>query len=414
MSEIKHQTVKLKRNVNLPFLVFYGLGAIIGGGIYALIGKVAGIAGDYMPVSFLVSSMLAMVSALSYAELSSRHPLSAGEVRYVGAAFNNRFFCIIVGWLIVFTAIISSAVLIKATNGFIQDLHTLPEVPLTLFIIAILGAIAAWGITQSVAFVTMITLVEIGGLLLVIVFCGDKLPQLFSDWPRYIPPSPIHDLSVWVNIFSGAFLAFYAFIGFEDMVNIAEEVKDAKKTLPRAILICFCLTLIIYVMISLVAVLSSTPADLAESKTPLATILSASGSPVSPAIMIAISILAAINGVLVQIIMAARILYGMGTGGEAPVIFANVNSVTQTPLFATFCVIASVILFALLTDLLTLAKLASGIIIFIFGIVNLALFKIKVREGKSASSFSVPLWLPLAGFFVCGIVLIFEIWQWLF
>ncbi len=406
------QEENLKRSISLPFLIFYGLGTMIGGGIYALTGKVAGIAGMYAPVSFVLSACLALITALSFAELAARFPLSAGEVRYVNAAFARKKFASLIGWLVVFTGIVSAAALAHATAGFIRDFIDLPTLLLTSSIVLILGLVAAWGITESVVLVTLITLIEIGGLLLIIFTGWHDLSTFGTRWPEFIPPIGLHNLAVWSSIFSGAFLAFYAFIGFEDMVNVAEEVKDVRRSMPLAIIICIITTLVIFALVSLVAVMAVPPDVLAQSNTPMASIMTHNGSNIPSWLMGLISMLATVNGVLVQIIMGARVLYGMAKGGEAPAWFGQVHPKTQTPLRATGLVIAVVLVFALLSDLTTLAKMTSAIVLFVFASVNAALLKLKYsEETRSHDLFTVNFILPLVGFVICSGMLVFALWQ---
>ncbi len=413
MSEAEQQEDgQLKRSISLPFLIFYGLGTMIGGGIYALTGKVAGIAGLYAPISFALSAFLALITAFSYAELAARFPLSAGEVRYVSAAFSRKNFAALIGWLIIFTGVVSSAALANATTGFIQDLVDLPGVPITAALVLVMGLIVAWGITESVALVTIITLIEIGGLLLVVFVGRHDLAMLGTRWPELVPQAGLYDLALWSSIFSGAFLAFYAFIGFEDMVNVSEEVKDVRRVMPLAIITCIIATLVIYVLVSLVAVLAVPPEELAQSNTPMAMIMEHNGPGVPPYLMGLISMLATMNGVLVQMIMGSRVLYGMAKGGEAPAIFSHVNARTQTPLLATGLVVGAVLVFALLFDLTTLAKAASAIVLFVFAAVNAALIKLKwPGETRPHNLFTVPFVLPLAGFVICSAMLIFALWE---
>ncbi len=406
------QEGNLKRSISLTFLIFYGLGTMIGGGIYALTGKVAGIAGMYAPIAFALSAFLALITAFSYAELAARFPLSAGEVRYVSAAFSRKSFSSLIGWLVVFTGVVSAAALASATTGFVQDFILWPAAPLTAAIVLVMGIIVAWGITESVALITLITAIEIGGLLLVVFTGRHDLALLSTRWPELVPPAGLHDLVLWSSIVSGAFLAFYAFIGFEDMVNVAEEVKNVRRVMPLAIIICIIATLVIYVLVSLVAVLAVPPEELAQSNTPMAIIMDRNGANVPPYLMGLISMLATVNGVLVQMIMGSRVLYGMASGGEAPALLGRINPRTQTPLLATGLVIGAVLVCALLFDLTSLAKITSAIILFVFATVNAALLKLKWSGAvRSHDLFTVNFTLPLAGFVICSAMLVFALWQ---
>lgn len=404
-----HNPQGLKRSISLWQLVFYGLGTTIGGGIYALTGKVVGAAGLYAPVSFLISASLAVLTAFSFAEMATRFPYSAGEVQYVRAAFNRKTFSTLIGWLLIFTGIVSAAALATATAGFLTDMTGLPHMFLTIMIVLALGAVAAWGINESVFVVVGITLIEIGGLLLVVLYSGESLSQLGTRWPELVPPA-MTDVVIWGGIVSGAFLAFYAFIGFEDMVNVAEEVKDVERSMPWAILICMAVTMVIYLLIIITAILSVPPDILAQSNTPLGQILEYNDAAIPPAVMGIISILATINGALVQVIMGARVLYGMSNGGNAPKVFGRVNAFTQTPLQATAAIVVLTLLFATLLKLAVLAKVASAIILIIFASVNAALVKLKLtEEGRGVQKFRIPLWIPCAGTITCLALLAFEL-----
>ncbi len=404
------QDQSLKRTISLPQMIFYGLGTTIGGGIYALTGKVAGAAGMHAPFSFLVSGLLILISAFSYAEMSTRYPVSAGGAQYVRAAFDKKAFTLLIGWLLIFTGIVSGAVLGNATAGFLHDLTGLPHAALTAILVLGIGAVAAWGIAESVWMVVVITLIEVGGLLLVVTTSGGALGDIGARWTEMIPP--FSDITIWGGIVSGAFLAFYAFIGFEDMVNVAEEVKDARKVMPRAILICLFATLAIYLLVIVTAILTVPPSELAQSNTPLAMIMDRGGSAVPPPVMGVISMLATINGALVQIVMGSRVLYGLSRAGDGPALFARVHPVTRTPLEATGFMVLLILVFAVLLDITVLAKAASAIILIIFASVNAALLKLKLTESTSPEGvFRVPFWVPVTGVISCVALLVSELWR---
>ena len=393
---------KLKRTITLPFIIFYGLGTMVGGGIYALTGKVAGEASMHAPIAFAIAAILALITAFSYAELVARHPYSSGEARYVHNAFGKEWFTKTIGWLVVFMGVVSSAALSTAAAGFLLDITPFSEYFLTFTIVFILGGIALWGISESVVVVAIITIIEVGGLLFVIVTSGDAIQTLPMRWHEIIPSLNIDNIAVWAGISSGAFLAFYAFIGFEDMVNVAEEVKGVKRNMPIAILTCILLTLFLYISISLVSVLSVTPEILGKSNTPLAEILKHNGSNMPPLLMTLISLLAVINGALVQIIMASRVIYGMASADRAPSFFKKISSDTHTPIRATILAISMVLLLALFMDLTTLAKTTSTIILFVFASINAALLEIKSNEKDVPDDVpNYPIWLPWLGLITC-------------
>jgi amino acid transporter len=390
-------TPALKRSLSLPLITFYGLGTIIGAGIYVLIGVVASKAGMFSPLAFLLAAFIAGFTAFSYAELSSRLPRSAGEAVYIQEAFGKRWLSSTVGWSVVAIGLVSSATI---ANGFVGYLGIFIQTPdwlaITCLVVS-LGLIAAVGISQSVWMATIITLIEIGGLIYVLVVAGDNFSQLPSRLPELIPS---FEASAWNGIFIGAFLAFYAFIGFEDMVNVAEEVKDAPRTLPKAIIIALVVSTILYLAVALVAVLALPINDLASSNAPLALIVEnsveASGNK-STLFISAISLVAVINGALIQIIMASRVLYGMGNTGMAPHRLAKIHPRTQTPLISTGLTTFAVLVLALWLPLVTLAQITSFITLTIFAVVNLSLIRLKLRTPNVPDTVHYPLWVPIIG-----------------
>lgn len=401
-------TTKLNRSISLPMLILYGLGTMIGGGFYALLGEIAGEAALFTPLAFLLSGLLAFISATSFAELSSRFPFSAGEARYAQEGFASKNFSTLVGWLVILTGIVSSAALAVATVGFLQDFISVPQTVVILFLVLFMGGIAGWGIGKSVAFVGVVSIIEIGALVYIVFVAGDSLSALPSRWQElFIPTSS----TVWLGVFSGAFLGFYAFIGFEDMVNMAEEVKDVRKNLPIAILVSIFLTTVIYIVVSTIAVLTVSPQMLSGSNTPVAEILRGHGA-FSMTMLGVVSLLTGINGALVQIIMASRVAYGLSKKDQAPTFLGKINDKTQTPLRATAIITFIVLVLAIFFPLQTLAESTSFIILIIFAIVNLSLWLIKGRENRDTKQkISFPRWVSLFGFSTSIVVLVFQVWQ---
>jgi APA family basic amino acid/polyamine antiporter len=394
----------LNRSLSLPLITFYGLGTIIGAGIYVLIGVVASKAGMYSPIAFLLAAFIAGFTAFSYAELTSRLPRSAGEAVYFQEAFGKRWLSSTIGWFVVAIGLVSAATIANGFVGYLEFFIQIPDWLAITCLVIFLGLIAAIGISQSVWLAAIITLIEIGGLIYVLVVAGDNFSHLPERLPEMIPSL---DVSTWNGIFIGAFLAFYAFIGFEDMVNVAEEVKDAPRTLPKAIVLALVISTVLYLAIALVAVLALPINDLASSKAPLATIVEASNNK-STLLISAISLIAVVNGALIQIIMASRVLYGMGNTNLAPHLLAKINPRTQTPLVATGLTVLAVLVLALWLPLVTLAQITSFITLLIFAGVNLALIKLKLRTPIIQGVVHYPLWVPIMGAMLSIIFLVIQ------
>jgi amino acid transporter len=388
--------------------VLYGLGTMVGGGFYALTGKVAGEAGMQTPLAFLVAGTLAGLCALAFAECVSRFPNAAGPARYVEAAFGSSLLAATVGWMVIATGIISSATLAVATIGFIRDLVPVPEMLGIVLMVITMGVVSARGIRLATTVVVGITIIEVGTLLYLLLIGGDAFATLPD---RITEISDITSFSTWIGLMAGAFLAFYAFIGFEDMVTLAEEVKDVRQTLPRALILSLILTLILYVSVSLLAILAVPIEHLAASNTPLAELVANQGRSATISIGV-VSILTGINGALVQVVMASRVSYGMARRRQAPSWMGKINPQTRTPLFATLAASGLILAFALVLDLTSLARLTSGLIILIFGLVNASLWIIKGREEiPPPGVIYYPRFLGLLGALICAGILLAQLFD---
>ena len=389
-----HSPVNLVRKLTLPLLVLYGLGVTIGAGIYVLVGATAAEAGIYAPISFLIAAVVVAFTGFSYAELSTRHPVSAGAAAYVNASFKSPGLTLIVGLLVAASGVVSSAAVSLGAAAYIGDIIALPPTLLAAAVILIIGAIAAWGIVESVTVAAIFTLIEIGGLGLVIYYGINADPAIISNSLQLLPPL---ELSVWGGIMSASLLAFFAFVGFEDIANVAEEVIEPHKTLPRGIVLTLLITTVLYFLVVSIVVLVVPMTELAGSAAPLAFVFEKSGTATS-GIFHLISIIATTNGVLIQIIMASRVIYGLAKQQNLPAFFAVVHPVTRTPLVATGVITALVLIFATLLPIAQLAEATSSIVLIVFCLVNLALIRLKKTEpSPSDGVFVVPFWVPVGG-----------------
>lgn len=383
---------KLIRRLSLSLLVFYGIGTILGAGIYVLIGKVASEAGLYAPFSFLFASLLAGFSAFSYAELASRFPKSAGEAVYIEESFAIKPLSIFVGLLIVLVGIVSVATLAHGFAGYFSVFFDFPEPLVVTLLIISIGLVCAWGIGQSVTIAAVMTVVEIIGLLIILYVGRESFSLLPAKIPEMLPPL---ELSAWVGIVMGGFIAFYAYIGFEDIVNVAEEAIKPRVNIPLAIIISLIVTTLFYILISLVAVVLISPQELSASDAPLAMLYEKTTGQ-SPMLITAISLISVMNGALIQVIMGSRVLYGMSARNWLPKKIGMINAKTHTPVVATALLTLLILFFAHTYSLLSLAKITSFITLVIFALINFALLKIKL-SGREHDGFSVYIWVPFVG-----------------
>lgn len=398
---------QLKRSLTLPMITFYGLGNILGAGIYVLVGKVAADAGYFTPLSFFLASIVAGLSALSYAELAARYPVSAGVAVYLYEGFHKHFVSRLVGIMICLAGIISAGALSHGFAGYFSVFLDAPSWFVITVMILTFGVLAIYGISESVMAASLLTLVEIIGLLMIMFVGMDQVPEFVN----MVQSNQVSVTSfAWTGIFAGAFLAFYAYIGFEDMVNVAEEVKQPEKNMPRAILLAVIISTLLYAGVAIIAVMSIAPEQLAQSAAPLADVyVKETGN--SPVVISLISMVAVVNGVLIQLIMSSRILYGMACKGWLPEWLTYVSVKTQTPVFSTLVVVALILFFALLLPLVQLAELTSYLILTVFVLVNLALLKIKKSLPQPEGVRVFTPWIPRLGFVSAAIFLIIKIFD---
>lgn len=400
----------LERSIGLVSLVLYGLGITIGAGIYVLVGEAAGRAGTYAPTSFLFAAVVMAFSAASFAELSGRIPQSAGESAYIQRGFGLPWLTLATGLAIILAAVVAAAAISLGCAGYIGLLVDLPQPVLVSAVVIVMGLIAAWGIKESVTFAAILTVLEVLGLLAIIAAGFRSNPQLLSELPDVFPS--LGDGAALSGIFSASLIAFFAFIGFDDVVNIVEETVDPARVMPWAIGITLCIVTVLYFLVSLVAIDALPLEELAASTAPIGLLFERlTGWP--PLAITMIAIFATMNGVVIQIIMASRVTYGLARGRSLPEFLGRVNSVTRTPLLATAIITVTSLFLALFVPLDQLAEWTTQVILSVFVLVNLALLRLKLRHEPAPDGiFIVPVAIPALGaiscfFLVVGSVVMF-------
>jgi amino acid transporter len=397
---------ELARNLTLVHATLYGLGVTIGAGIYVLVGAAAGRSGMFAPSAFAIAALVMSLTAASFAELVGRAPVAAGEAAYVKLAFNSTRTATVIGLCVVGIAIISAAAISVGAAGYLAEFITLPPAMLIAAVVLSMMAIAAWGIKESVIFASILTLIEITGLLVVVISGFWTQPEIISRMPEIIPQ--FHVSGTMAALLSTTLLAVFAFIGFESLANVAEEVRDPRRTLPRAILLTVLISAVLYMLVVWVALVAVPLPELTRSAAPLALVFERL-TGASPRLMSAVAVLATLNGVVVQMIMASRVLYGLGHEGQLPAAFASVNPTTQTPLIATISAAVLILLFAEFLPLDRLADLTSRLTLGVFAVVNLALIRIKWRgDAPTDGGYVTATWVPWAGCLSCIVLLVAE------
>ncbi|KAB8320769.1 amino acid permease [Tolypothrix campylonemoides VB511288] len=385
----------LKRVFGLPTLLIYGVGDILGAGIYAVIGKIAGLSGSLVWVSFLTAMTVAALTALSYAELGSRVPQSGGVATFIHRAFRKDWLSILVGWLMFCTCLVSMATLSKAFAGYLNAFA--PGIPAWLIILALFSGLAFVnfrGMQESSALNIFCTALEVSGLVIVILVSTLFIIGGGAGAGNSAASSVPNAQAIgWTAIVQGAALAFYAFIGFEDIVNVAEEVKNPERNVPRAILFALGIAGVVYVLVSWLATNVLSPAALAGSNAPLLDVVRRS-QPNFPAVVFSlIALFAVLNTALLNFVTASRLLFGMSREGLLPAWLGKLHPRRATPYRTLLIILPIAIFLALAFSLKFLAGTTSTLILAMFCLVNISLLVIKRREPRT-EGFQVPIPIP--------------------
>ncbi|WP_373541752.1 APC family permease [Chamaesiphon sp.] len=387
------ETDELKRVFGLPTLVIYGVGDILGAGIYAVVGKIAGLSGGLVWAAFIVAMVVASMTALCYAELGSRLPKSGGVAYFIHTAFRIDWLSTLVGWLMFCTCIVSMATLSRAFAGYVNAIAPgIPDWSIVLSLFAGLTFINFRGMKESSLLNIICTTLEVSGLIVVIVVASTFLAGGGAN-PPVVPPNVTPTPIGWTAVIQGAALAFYAFIGFEDIVNVAEEVKNPQRNVPIAILLSLGIAGVIYILVSWLAVQVLDPATLAASKAPLLDVVARAQPKFPAAIFTIVAAFAVLNTALLNFITSSRLLFGMSREGLLPAWLGKLHPDRSTP-HRTFLVILPLAIgLAVSGTVQVLAGATATLILIMFSLVNLSLIAIARRDPHTAG-FRVPLFVP--------------------
>ncbi|GAB2460263.1 APC family permease [Conyzicola lurida] len=330
-------TTELKRAIGPKLLLLFIVGDILGTGIYALTGQVAAEVGGAAWLPFLVAFAVATVTAFSYLELVTKYPQAAGAALYVHKAFGIQFFSFIVCFVVMSSGLTSASAASRAfavnlVAGFGLDVGVGAVLAIAVGFILLVMLVNFRGVTESVMLNVVLTLVELSGLLLVILIGFWAIAGGDADFSRVVAFETPEDKGVLVAVSTATSLAFFAMVGFEDSVNMAEETKDPSRIFPRIMLTGLGITAVIYVLVSICAVAIVPIGELAGNETPLVTVVqtAAPDFPISDLIPF-ISMFAVANSALINMMMASRLLYGMSKRGVLPSFLSRVHPGRRTP-----------------------------------------------------------------------------------
>lgn len=400
------QDAGLKRELGLFEVTLSGVGIILGAGIYALIGKAAGLAGNSVWISFAIAALIAVFSGLSYAELSSIFPKASAEYEYTSQAFGLRP-AMIIGWLIIFSGVTGSAAVALGFGGYFSALFGVSVLSSALVLIVLLSIILFYGIKTSAWLAIAFTLIEMAGLI-IIIYIG--IPHLGSVDYLEMPHS-------FKGIFEAAALIFFAYMGFEEMVKLSEETKNPEKTIPRALIIALIITIVLYMLVAVSAVSVMGWEGLSESDAPFADIAFAAMGEDAFVVISVIALFATANTVLLMMLAASRMIYGMACSFSLPRTLAKVHPARKTPWVAILMITILSMVLVFTRDIAFVANINNFILFLTFAVINSALIYLRYKEPQLPRPFKVPFsigrlpLLPLMGILTCAFLMLQLDWK---
>ncbi|MGK2881659.1 MAG: APC family permease [Mycobacterium sp.] len=412
---------ELKRVMGPGLLLLFIVGDILGTGVYALVGDVAAEVGGAAWLPFIVAFLIAMMTAFSYLELVTKYPQAAGAALYAHKAFGIHFVTFIVAFVVMCSGITSAstAARVFSVNFFtgvgIEGPSKVLVAGLALFFMAALAAINFRGVGESVKLNVFLTIIEISGLLMVIFVGLWAFTQGGEniDFSRVVAFDTTEEKNAFVAVTAATSLAFFAMVGFEDSVNMAEEVKDPITIFPRMLLTGLSIAGVVYVLVSVIAVALVPVGDLEASDTPLVEVVKA-GAPGLPIenILPFITMFAVSNTALINMLMASRLIYGMAKQHVLPPVLGTVHPTRRSPwvaiIFTTviaFGLITYVTIFASSDAISVLGGTTSLLLLAVFAVVNVAVLVLRRDTRESGSHFKTPTVLPIVAF-VCSLYLV--------
>ena len=374
-----YQHVSLRRDLNLFQATLAGIGVMVGAGIYALIGAASGLAGNAIWISFLIGSIVAVFTGLSYAELSSLFPKDAGEYIYSEHSFGKKI-AFFTAYYVIIGAIISAAAVSIGFASYLYNLVGFNVIFAAIGLIILLSLINLTGIKESVTLNIILTILAVLGLFIIISF----LPGHFGNINYLIMP---HGL---FGVFQGASLIFFAFIGFEAVVKLSEETKNPKKNIPLSLILSLVITAVIYILVAISAISVLGWEKLSVSKAPLAEVAAVAFGEKAFLILAIIALLSTSGTVLVILLTTSRMIYGMGHEFKSKLL-TKISQKTRTPYAAILTTMLLSILFVFLKDIKTVASITNFTVFTTFIIVNLSVIVLRYKEPNIKRTFKVPL-----------------------
>ncbi|MBI4158694.1 amino acid permease [Candidatus Woesearchaeota archaeon] len=371
--------IELKKELGIFQVTLAGIGIIIGAGIYTLLGVAASSSGNATWLAFLISAFIALFTGLSYAELTSMFKGDAGEYDYVKTGFNKKF-AFLIGMSIIIAGFISAATVALGFAGYFTQLVPMPLLIVAIGLIILMTLINFIGIKETSWFNTVSTLIEVAGVL-IIIFLGLKHigSVNYLEMPNGLP-----------GVFSSAALVFFAYMGFESIVKLKEETKNADKVVPRALVYAIIITTVLYVLVALSAVSILGWEELSTSKAPLATVAATAFGGYAFILLGIIALFSTSNTVLITLVTTSRLVYGMAKEKGLPKFLALIHERTRTPWAAILVIALLTIAFSFVGDIEIVANLTNLFLFITFAAVNLSLIILRYKCKNQKRKFVCP------------------------
>jgi APA family basic amino acid/polyamine antiporter len=392
----------LKRVIGRRMLLFFIIGDILGAGIYVLVGRVAGHVGGMLWLPFLLAFVLAVLTAAAYSELAGKYSQAAGAALYVSKAFKIPFVTFIVAFAVMMSGVTSAGVSAQAFGGrYLAEFVTLPVIVGALIFLGLVTLVNFVGISESVKVNVTLTVIEGSGLLVIIAIGIYALLTGEGDPARALEFSP--RAGAFLSVLQGTALAFYALLGFEDSVNLAEEAKDPARDFPYALFGGIVVAAVIYMAVAFTAAMLVDTQTLTNSSGPLLEVVKVAGLPFPPKLFALIALFAVANTALMNMIMASRLVYGMACQRVVPSMFANVHPTRGTPWVAILFTTAIAAVLVATGDIGGLAETTVLLLLCVFALVNVSVLVLR-RDRVDHEHFRAPTWMPVLGALVCLIL----------
>ncbi|WP_210505434.1 APC family permease [Naasia sp. SYSU D00057] len=406
-------STKLKQGITGPLLYLFILGDVLGAGVYALTGVLAEEAGGAIWAPLVVALLLALLTAGSYAELVTKYPKAGGAAVFAERAFRKPLVSFLVGFCMLAAGLVSAAGLSLAFAGdYFATFVDLPPIPVAIVFLALIAALNARGITESLRSNMVMTIIELSGLVIVIVAVAAMLGGGGGDVSR-VGQFPA-DANPWIATLGAAIIAYYSFVGFETSANVAEEVRDPSRVFPRALFGALLTAGVVYLLVGLASSIALPADELSGSSGPLLDVVRATGVPIPDFVFSLIALVAVANGALLTMIMSSRLAFGMAEQGLLPSVLGRVLPRRRTPWVAILATTIVAMVLALLGDLSTLAETVVLLLLFVFLSANVSVLVLR-KQKVEHKHFRVWTPIPVLAILSCILLLTQQSWQvWLF